>query len=130
LEIEATMNPQLTWALIALTATALAILWIRMRIRLKRAHAWPMSTGKVASTAVRLEGSGTELRYVAEMSYSYMVNGTSYFGHLRRTFMLHGRAHGWASSYSTGRPVIVRYNPANAGDSVLFENEQTRTGAA
>ena len=103
-----------------------AAVWIFKRLKLRRARTWPKREGRVKETQVRLEGSGTtQARYVAEVSYSYSVQGTGYSGRLRRRFLLHGSAHKWADTYATGRPLIVRYNPKNAKDSVLLENEQT-----
>lgn len=126
------MNHELAWkAIIALLLLGTLALWIRQRLRLRRARTWPVCNGTIVSTAVRLEGSGTEQRYTAELNYSYENAGTRYIGHMRRNFMLHGRAHAWADEYSTGRSVFVHYNPANPGDAVLFEEEQTRAiGAA
>src|SRR6266496_6323291 len=121
------MNQDTLWLAgsIVVMGTAAAF-WLRKRIKLRRARSWPMAEGLVESTNVRLEGSGTQQsRYVAEMSYFYPVQGQFYSGRLRRTFLLHDRAHRWADSYPSGRPLIVRYNPAHMQDSVVFEQEQT-----
>jgi hypothetical protein len=58
------------------------------------------------------------------MTYSYSLQRTAYSGHVRRKFMLNGRAKKWAASYPDGRSLIARFNPDNAADSVLFEIEQ------
>lgn len=120
----------LIWIALSLALLGGAWMWMRYRIKLRRARSWPSCNGSVVTTVVRLEGVGTEQRYMAEMNYSYAIEGVSYFGHVRRSFMLHGRAHGWAGIYPTGRRLQVRYNPANAGDSVVFEDEQVEVQTA
>ncbi|MGC2108221.1 MAG: DUF3592 domain-containing protein [Candidatus Korobacteraceae bacterium] len=115
------------WLIISIIVLlAFAAVWILKQIKLKRAHAWPTAGGKVESTQVRLEGSGTQqAKHVAVITYSYSVQGAAHTGLLRRGFMLHGSAHKWADAYVEGRNLLVRYNPNNAKDSVLLEHEQT-----
>ena len=77
------------------------------------------------STATRLEQRGNDQSvHVAEVQYSYAVQGATHSGALRRTFLLIGRADKWLSHYPNGRPLLVRYDPDKIGDSVLFEDEQ------
>jgi hypothetical protein len=107
-----------------------AALWIRQRVRLKHARSWPTETGRVESTAIRLEQSvtgqagTTTSSYVATVHYTYTVQGAPYAGTLRHNFMLKGRAEKWTDKFTTGLPLRIRYNPANPKDSVLFEGEQ------
>jgi hypothetical protein len=107
-----------------------AALWIRQRVRLKHARSWPTETGRVESTAIRLEQTSTgqagttTSSYVATVHYSYTVLGRTYSGVLRHNFMLKGRAEKWTDKFTTGLPLRIRYNPANPKDSVLFEDEQ------
>ncbi len=125
------MNYQLAWpAIYAFLLVCAVALWTRQRLRLRRARTWPVSNGTVVSTSVRLEGSGTEQRYIAEVKYSYESCGTIYFRQIRRHFMLHGRAHAWADKYPSNRSVLVHCNPANPRDAVLFEEEQAQTAGA
>lgn len=125
------MNHPLAWpAIIASLIICALALSIRQRLRLRRARTWPVSKGTVISTAVRLEGSGTDQRYTAELNYSYENASTLYFGHMRRNFMLHGRAHARVKRYSTGCSVLVHYNPRNPRDAVLFEEEQIQAAGA
>ncbi len=124
------MKPDWVAVLIAGCFVVAAALWIRSRLRLRRARTWPERKAQVVSSRVRLEGSGTEQRYIAEVTYSYALGAVTYFGSLRRNFMLHGRAQAWTGGYSIGRMVRVRCNPANPKDSVLFEKDQTRVAGA
>jgi hypothetical protein len=121
------MNQDTIWfsASILLIGALLAF-WVRDRIKRKRARAWPAAPGRVESSSVKLQGSGTQQsRYIANVIYSYDLDGESYSGHLQRSFILHGRAHGWIESFPKGRAITVRYNPQKVGDSLLFEDEQT-----
>jgi len=113
-----------------LVVLAFVAAWVLRRMKLYKARSWPMGEGKVDSTDVRLTGSGTrQAKFLAEITYSYTVEGAAYSGHLRRSFMLHGSATKWTDGYASGRPLIVRYNPNNARDSVLLEDEQTGAGS-
>lgn len=108
-----------------------AAIWVRSQLKRKRARAWPVTMGQVESTAVRLEGSGTDrARHIGEVVYSYRVQGQSYSGRLCRGFVLEGRAKKWLGEYLTGRPVSIRYNPENVSDSMMFEDEQAGARAA
>lgn len=102
--------------------------WVYKRVRIHRAHDWPMGEGNVHGTQVRLEGSGTQSSaFIATVTYSYSVDGVSHSGNIRRSFMRKNSADKWAEKYQAGRSVVVRYNPANAKDSVLLEAEQSKS---
>lgn len=120
------MNSDTVWLVISIGLLAIAAaLWVRRRLKLSRARSWPTQTGWVDSTAVRLEQRGNNQSvHVAEVTYSYAVQGETYSGSLRRTFLLKGRADKWVGPYAKGRPLLVRYNPNDLRDSVLFEREQ------
>lgn len=120
------MNQDTLWLTLSiLTLGALTVLWLRRRMKLQRARTWPIAAGQVESTEVRLEGAGTQQpRYVADVIYSYNLNGQRYSGHLRRSFLLNGRAHKWIESYPKDSAITIHYDPAKAADSVLFDDEQ------
>jgi hypothetical protein len=104
---------------------ALAAYWVYSRLKLRRARTWPAGEGRVNSTQLRLQGTGSQQsRWIGEVTYSYDVAGVAYSGRLRRSFLLHGSATKWAEAYSNGRLLAVRYNPKNSRDSVLLEGEQ------
>jgi len=107
---------------------AAAVIFVLTRLRLRRARTWPTQAGKVESTAVKLETSGSppnmSSAHVATVTYSYAVEGAAYSGTLRRRFVLKGSADKWIGKYSSGSPLTIHYNPANATDSVLFDDEK------
>jgi hypothetical protein len=106
------MNHDNIWLAMSLIALgALVGLWVRKRIRRHRARSWPSAWGRVDSTSVELEGSGTE-------------HAKFYGGKLCRNFMLDSRANKWVASYPKDRTISVRYDPAREHHSVLFEDEQ------
>jgi hypothetical protein len=75
---------------------------------------------------MRLEQRGdTQSVYVAEVKYSCQHGGQTYPGKLRRTYLLKGRADKWVALYPQGRPLIIRRNPEDPADIVLFEDEQS-----
>jgi hypothetical protein len=108
---------------------AAAALWVLQKRRLRRARGWPTEAGRVEATAIRFETSGAppnaSSAFVAGLKYSYTVQGVAYSGGLNRRFMLKGRAERWIGRYRDGSPLAIRYNPSNAKDSVLFEDEQS-----
>lgn len=109
---------------------ALAAYWVHSRLRLRRARTWPAGEGRVNSTQLRLQGTGSQQsRWMGEATYSYDVAGVAYSGRLRRSFLLHGSAVKWAEAYSCGRLLVVRYNPKNFRGSVLLESEQPEPAA-
>lgn len=120
------MNQDILWLAISILVLAtMAGLWLRRRVKLQRARSWPIVSAQVESTVVRLEGSGTQQsRYIADINYSYGLDGQKYSGHLRRSFMLHGRAHKWVERFPKDIVLSVRYDPVKPHDSVLFEDEQ------
>jgi hypothetical protein len=122
------VNQNNLWLIISLIVLAVFFAaWIYKRIRIHRAHEWPMGHGKVAGTQVRLEGSGTQSSaFIAIVTYSYSVDDVAHSGNLRRRFMRKNSADKWAETYQVGRSLAVRYNPANARDSVLLETEQSK----
>ena len=121
------INQNNIWLIVSLLVLGACLaMWIYQRVKRYRARNWPAAGGRVESSHVRLEGSGTQqAKHVAEVIYSYSVQGADYTGRVRRSFMLHGSAHKWADAYTDGRSLLVRYNPGNVKDSVLLEHEQS-----
>jgi hypothetical protein len=119
-------NQSVILLVISLVVLAIASAgWILQRLKRRRALGWPAAEGQVDSTDVRLEQRGNnQSAYVAEVNYAYTGEGERYSGRLRRTFLLHGKAHKWAGNYAKGRALSIRYNPTNVKDSVLLEREQ------
>ena len=119
--------PEYVWPILLIVVLAgFVVYWIRMKIRLRHARAWPAVPGLVDSTVLRLENRGNNQSiWAAEVLYSYSLQGTACSGRLRRTFLLKSKADQWIGPYKDGLPLSLRYNPERLGDSVLFDDEQT-----
>lgn len=122
----------LVWLVISVVTLATVILlWMRQRAKLKRARTWPTVAGRVYSTEVRLETTGSgpngvrQSAYFAIVTYSYSAQNESYSGLLRHRFMSEKRAEGWAKDYPADRSLLIHYNPDKPAESMLFEDEQS-----
>jgi len=125
------MNSNMIWPAIAIVLLALAFGgWFRKRIERKRARSWPLAIAQVESSEIHLEGGGTDqMRYLADLVYAYDLQGETHSGRVRHSFMLHGRARRWRERFQVGRSLNIRYDPANIGHSVMFEDEQVEAAA-
>lgn len=117
---------ELFWLSISILLLVCAlVLWLRKRLRLRRARSWPVQVGRIVSTDVRWESRGDESSvYVAEVVYAFELGGNSHFDKFRRTFLFKAKAEIWVSNYPQGRPVTVHYNPEKHSDCAMFEDEQ------
>jgi len=124
-------NESLIWLAFSIVVVAVvAALWLRKRLRLRRALSWPTVPGRVESSAVRLERRGENQHiYVAEVRYAYTAAGQACTGSLRHNFMLKGSADRWVGGFANSEPLVVRYNERDANDSVLLERDQTASAA-
>jgi Protein of unknown function (DUF3592) len=125
------MTSNMVWPAIAIVLSALAFGgWLRKRGELRRARSWPLAIAQVESSEIRLEGGGTDqMRYLADVVYAYDLQGEAHSGRVRHSFMLQGRARRWTDRFQVGRSVTIRYDPANVGHSVMFEDEQVEAAA-
>jgi hypothetical protein len=123
---------QVISAISALVLAILTALWFMGRAKLRRARNWPTVQGRIESTSVTLKSGGGQpgsAAYYAEVKYSYTVQEQTYFGSLRRRFILKGRADKWVETYSKANVLMVRYNPQKIKDSVLLKNDQVSSAA-
>jgi hypothetical protein len=105
---------------------AIAVNFLRKRLKLRHARSWPAEGGRVESTVVQLVSRGQQQSiYLAEVRYSYAVADTAHTGRLQRSFLRKASADKWIANFTSGLPLTVRYNPGKADDSVIFEAEQT-----
>lgn len=104
---------------------AFGLLWSLKKKRLRTARAWPVRTGRIVSTDVRLEErpDGSHM-WMAQATYAFELGGETRTSRLRRTFLLEGRARQWAGRYPAERAVKIHCNPADPGDSAMFDDEQ------
>jgi hypothetical protein len=124
---------QVISAIAVLVLATLTALWLMRRAKMRRASDWPTEVGHVESTAVTLESGGGQpgsAAYYAELKYSYAVRGQTYFGGVRRRFILKGRADKWIAGFAKSKVLTVRYNPEKARDSVLLESDHVGAGSA
>jgi Protein of unknown function (DUF3592) len=109
----------------------IVVIFVLKRMKLRRARSWPKEIGKVDATTLKLESTGNnQSKWVAVVSYSYNVQGSAFTGALRRQFLMKGSAEKWVGKYTTGAALTIRYDPANAKDSVLFDDDQSGVGPA
>ena len=104
----------------------LLILGIRYLLMRRAARAWPIVTGQVDSTKMRIQRtSGTQSIHVGEVFYTYIVNGVRYQGRWRRkTVLWHRNMRNWLNAYPLGGSLSIRYNPVKAKTSTVFLADQ------
>jgi hypothetical protein len=125
------MNTDNLWLAISILVLAVfAAIWTLKRIKRHRAHTWPIGEGRVISTNIRRVGSGSQQAHLAEVTYSYALNGQTYSGVSSRRFMLYGSAGKWLAKFESGRSLIVRVNPKNPRESLFFEMEQAQSNTS
>ena len=90
--------------------------WLRRRA----ARKWPVAAGRVERVAWRQPNTGTNRYFVADLAYSYVVDGQYYAGYYRRSFSDADSAAAFVESLKD-RPVQVRYKPGASGTSSLLE---------
>ncbi|HXY78486.1 MAG TPA: DUF3592 domain-containing protein [Candidatus Acidoferrales bacterium] len=103
--------------LIALAGAAWA--WFKFR----HANSWPSAQGTILSAQVQRGTDNNILPWVANLTYSYIVDGEYYSGYYRMRARSERRAEekiaGWKD-----RMVVVRYSPDKPGVSVLLKSDQ------
>lgn len=87
--------------------------WLVREVRSRRAQSWPVVEGTVESTTVRVDGYGRNQHEIAEVNYSYKVEGAFYSG-----------AHEVGSesefeAFPKLSRVLVHYKPSNPSVSFL-----------
>lgn len=92
--------------------------WLRRRA----ARNWPQAEGRIEFAAFRQPNRHSNLYFVAELGYSYMIDGGHYAGHYRRTFYDAASAASFVAALK-GRTIQVRYHPANLAKSLLLEDQ-------
>ena len=97
--------------------TAMAGGWLFRQVRSRAAQAWPMTDGTVESTTVRTEGFGRSAHDIAEVNYSYRVEGEYYSG----AHEVSGESE--FDAFPKQSRVIVHYKPSNPAVSFLDRND-------
>jgi hypothetical protein len=106
------------WAVFALAGTVKpAFLWLRR----KQAEEWPIADGRIDNVNVTKPRFSVTVRqghYLADIAYSYSVEGTSYSAHFRNELPTEREAVEFARDLD-GKPILVRYNPDKHSSSTL-----------
>lgn len=114
------------WLVIGLAVLLLLVgLWLRERMLRSRAKNWPTVSGMVEASDIRVERRGaTQAVHVAEIAYTYEVEGISYQGCWKRSAMLRNKTGEWIKLLPPGTKIRVSHNPQIPSQSMLLDNGQ------
>ena len=87
--------------------------WLVREVRARNAQSWPLVDGTVESTIVRSEGYGESQHEIAEVNYSYKVEGEFYSGAHRVNSEADFEA------FPAGSRVLVHHKPSDPSVSFL-----------
>lgn len=122
------------WAAFALAGTVKpAWNWLRR----KQAEEWLIADGRIDLVNVTKPSFSLTVRqghYLAEIAYSYSVEGVSYLGRFRSELPTEFEANEFVRDLE-GRPILVRYSPSKHSSSTLRVSDiealrRTRTSAS
>jgi hypothetical protein len=88
-----------------------------------RARSWPTVQGTIESGTVLAHNTRYGNYYIAQLAYSYTVNGGYYSGFYEKTFWLESSADRFVSNLK-GLMVFVRHEPELPESSVLLKEDQ------
>jgi hypothetical protein len=80
------------------------------RLRLRNGRSWPTTDGVIQNADVREHRTRSAQWFVAEVPYSYQVNGKLYFGRFTKTFDYETDAREYKERL-WGKRIVVRFNP-------------------
>lgn len=92
--------------------------WLKRRA----ARRWPLAQGRVEKADWRQPSSYTNRYFVAELAYSYVINGQFYAGHYRRAFSDVAAAMAFVERLK-GASIQVRYKDSAPATSLLLEGD-------
>ena len=87
------------------------------------ARSWPMTQGKIEFGTVIEQKTRYFSYYLAQMAYSYAVNGEYYSGYYEKMFFKESSAQNFADELK-GRPAFIRHKPSSPGISTLLRDDQ------
>lgn len=105
--------------LVLLVASCLSLKRFPLWIRSIRSAGWPTAVGTVESVSV----STFSEQSLAELAYSYIVEGERYAGHFSRQFADQQDAFDYIQPLQ-GRAIFVRYRPGDPNVSAVRLSEQ------
>ena len=122
------MTPFNPWRLLPLwreilfpimATAAAAWTWFKFR----HAHSWPSAQGTVSSAHVKRGKDVYTQPWVADLIYTYVVNGEYYSGSYRLKARSERRAEQKVEGWK-GRMIVVRYSPDHHDVSTLLKADQ------
>ena len=99
-------------------------LWLRRKQDRNAGRKWPTTGGFVTSTKLEIQDRGEQSVHLATVSYAYTMREERCTGQFSRSFLLYGRAEKWVARYPAGTALVIRCNPGNGVESMVFEDEQ------
>lgn len=123
------MKPFDPWRLLSFWQEALILaisvwtaLWAWLRAR--KAQSWPSTQATVQHTTVRrADRQSYTHRWIAELTYSYVVNGEYYSGSCQIKARSERRAEELIAGWK-GRMIVLRYSQARHDISVALKSDQ------
>ncbi len=94
------------------------------RIRERRAANWPLTDGEITTTEVKVIRAERGELALAELGYSYRVNGEYHSGYYKQQFTDEQDAWTFADGIR-GLSVVIRHKPGAPEVSVLREDDQS-----
>jgi hypothetical protein len=86
---------------------------------------WQLAQGRIYQS----KATHDERFWIAEVSYSYSVNGEYYSGEDKQRFATKRRAEEYARRFPREAVIFVRYNPGKPEVSLMRRDEQVGMGA-
>jgi hypothetical protein len=106
----------------ALVGTAFSIIQLQSWQKFRNWQSWPMGEATIEDANVREVRTRHNHYFVAELGYSYVVNGQFLSGYFTRDFAREGDAWDYANQMR-GTKAAVRYHPRRADRSKLAMSE-------
>lgn len=125
------MTPEVQQSGIFILAIFVAIMaerggqWLRRR----SARSWPVAQGYVERASWRQLNACSNRYFVAELAYSYVIEGQFYAGYYRRSFPRASAAQAFVGNVNATR-LQVRYNPGQVRRSLLLDDDLREMMAA
>jgi hypothetical protein len=82
--------------------------------------AWPVAKATITSSSCPRAGYGCD---VAEVYYTYRVNGEVYIGVNEKPFIVHNSGENYASRFAPGTECTVRVNAKDAAISFMRDGD-------
>ncbi len=93
------------------------------KVKTLGARSWPTSQGKIEFGTVIEHRTRYFSYYVAQMAYSYAVNGEYFSGYYEKIFFSESSADKFAAELK-GRPAFIRHKSSTPDVSTLLKEDQ------